>query len=119
MYFISNERDIFPISNDVFNFESKYERRKMYMKKCFYCFYLLIVLFSINNVLRGLKSLMLIDNSHVEEAVLFFILSQKTGNFLSLFKSIFFFIDFIKSGPGLISKILRHSPLNNNMFNSL
>ena len=90
----------------------------MYMKKCFYCFYLLIVLFSINNVLRGLKSLMLKDNSHVEEAVLFFILSQKTGNFLSLFKSIFF-IDFIKSEPGLVYKILRHSPLNNNVFNSL
>ena len=36
------------------------------MKKCFYCFYFLIVHFSINNVLSGLTFLMLIDNIHVE-----------------------------------------------------
>ena len=56
MYYISNKRDFFPLSNDVFNFESEYERRKMYMKKCFYCFYFLIVHFSINNVLSGLDA---------------------------------------------------------------
>ena len=69
MYYISNEREFLPLSNDVFNLESEYERRKMYMKKCFYYFYFLIVHFSIKNVLRGLTFLILIDNIHVEGTV--------------------------------------------------
>ena len=69
MYYISNETDFFPQSTDIFNSEIEYERKKMYLKKYFYCFYFLVVHILTNNVLNNLTFSMLLGRIHVEGTV--------------------------------------------------
>ena len=59
----------FFLSNDIFDSETEYQIRKLYLKKWFIYFYFLTVHISTNNAFEGLIFSMLVNNIHMEGTV--------------------------------------------------
>ena len=62
MHHLSTEKECFPLSIDIFDFESKYGGRKSYLKRSGF----FIVHISTNSALDGLKFWMHVPNIHFE-----------------------------------------------------
>ena len=69
MYYISNERDYFQLSAELFNSENKHKSKQIYTEMYLFYFYFLIVHISSNNVLGSLKLCMHVGNTYVKGTV--------------------------------------------------
>ena len=69
MHHISTEKEYSPLSIDIFDFESKYGGRKLYLKRLFYLLLFLIVHISTNSAFEGPKFWIRVPKIHVEGTV--------------------------------------------------